>query len=172
MNIFVVHHMPRIAAQSLCDAHVIKMIVESCQLLSTHDRLTGRFSDPSGLFKSTHQQHPCRISLGTNDFNRQWLIHHLHGLLDEYTYRFGKVHKCQAMADTYWPIDAPGMIYSTYELLIDFPLCMPERFKVSPQVGMLKIARIVASYRNYYQHKKQTMKRFKYTRREPPEWLK
>lgn len=45
MNIFVVDADPFVAAQSLCDAHVVKMIVESCQLLSTQDRLNGLYGE-------------------------------------------------------------------------------------------------------------------------------
>ena len=39
MNIFVINMNPFESAKQLCDAHVIKMILESCQLLSTQDRL-------------------------------------------------------------------------------------------------------------------------------------
>ena len=168
MNIFVVDSNPYEAARSLCDAHVVKMIVESCQLLSTHDRLTVRFTDDDGLFKATHIYHPCRTCMDGNESNRKWLIHHLHGLLEEYTYRFGKVHKCQEMANKFWPVDKAERVYNYYSLCTDFPLCMPARFIVGPQLGL---SRVVNSYRAYYQHKKLTMKRFKYTRRDSPDWL-
>ena len=41
MNIFVTDLDPFIAAKNLCDVHIIKMILETCQLLSTQDRLNG-----------------------------------------------------------------------------------------------------------------------------------
>ena len=34
MNIFVVDKNPKIAARSLCDQHVVKMLIENCQMLS------------------------------------------------------------------------------------------------------------------------------------------
>ena len=39
MNIFVLDNDPVIAAQTQCDKHVVKMIVESAQMLSTAHRL-------------------------------------------------------------------------------------------------------------------------------------
>ena len=101
MNIFVLDRDPIKAAQMMCDAHVVKMIVESCQLLSTNDRMHGKFTDPSGLYKSTHISHPCRMCL-VSEYNRAWLICHLSALLAEYTYRFGKVHKSAELHHRYY----------------------------------------------------------------------
>jgi len=39
MNIFYVHKNPIVAAKMLIDKHVVKMIVESAQMLSTAHRL-------------------------------------------------------------------------------------------------------------------------------------
>ena len=39
MNIFVLDEDPTIAAQMQCDKHVVKMIVESAQMLSTAHRM-------------------------------------------------------------------------------------------------------------------------------------
>lgn len=101
MNIFVLDRSPVKAAQMLCDAHVVKMIVESAQLLSTHDRLTGRFDDPSGLYKPTHVNHPCRKCLD-NKFNRAWLICYLDALLSEYYHRYRKTHKTASVYHRYY----------------------------------------------------------------------
>ena len=72
MNIFVLDPSPRIAAQSLCDVHVVKMILESAQLLSTQDRLAGVLHG----YAITHENHPCRICL-SNPANYLWLSAHL-----------------------------------------------------------------------------------------------
>lgn len=48
-----------------------------------------------------------------------------------------------------------------------FPKCMPDEFKV----GGDDIDSVVQSYRNYYKYKQQTLKRFRYTKRDVPEWL-
>lgn len=173
MNIFVLDRDPIKAAQMLCDAHVCKMIVESCQLLSTHDRLTDRFDNPSGLYKTTHQNHPCRVCLHT-EVNRAWLIMHLSVLLNEYMYRFDKIHKSTKLYHMYYyPIVFTPAIQDTFARpstahAYTFPKCMPDEFKV----GGDYIEDVVRSYRNYYKYKQQTMKRFRYTRRDKPDWLK
>ena len=135
MNIFVTDFDPFVAAKNLCDAHVIKMIVESCQLLSTHDKLNG-FGE--NRYKITHQNHPCRKCLD-NEYNYIWLQYHLFGLLKEYTHRYGRIHKCQEMYEKYWKrIDDENLInhkldfVENYTELIDltsFPQCMPIEFQ-------------------------------------------
>ena len=39
MNLFILHNDPVIAAQMQCDKHVVKMIIESAQMLSTAHRV-------------------------------------------------------------------------------------------------------------------------------------
>ena len=174
MNIFVVDADPFVAAQNLCDAHVVKMIVESCQLLSTQDRINGLYGELR--YKETHIKHPCRKCLD-NRYNYTWLCYHLGALLAEYTYRYGKTHKCGQVFQLYWEL--PGIKeYTKYPnaWLCDFcedlryltlPQCMPEQFKNEN----LSIDRTVEAYRKYYRYKRDNLKRFKYTKREPPEWL-
>lgn len=185
MNIFVVDEDPIKAAQSLCDAHVVKMIVESCQLLSTQDRLDNL---TEGRYKSTHVNHPCRKCL-EDYFNWVWLKLHLEGLLQEYTYRFEKVHKCQQMFDSFWKvkwalipplliemegISEDPLLRSKVAYWTHFPQCMPDEYKVAPSIATCISGSIrdnVIAYRNYYKYKAKTLKRFTYTKRELPEWL-
>ena len=123
MNIFVLDRSPQDAARFLCDAHVVKMIVESAQLLSAHDRLNG--TDHG--YKITHENHPCRKSL-ENPANYRWLCSHLRALLAEYTFRYGKIHSTQVLFLNCWnhcrfvhlPEDGP---------LLTLPECMPDEFK-------------------------------------------
>ena len=63
MNIFYVDKDPMIAAQMMCDKHVVKMILESAQLLSTaHRVLDGDdYADSVGLYKIAHKNHPSTI---------------------------------------------------------------------------------------------------------------
>ena len=173
MNIFVVDIDPFIAAESLCDAHVIKMILESCQLLSTHDRLNGLTGD---RYKSTHINHPCRKSL-SNNYNYIWLQYHLYGLCKEYTYRFGKVHKSQSLLDKYWIRKDANDLYTgkldfveNYSELLDstrFACCAKEHKNYIQN----DICDVVKFYRNYYKLKKEKLKHWKYTNREEPRWL-
>ena len=81
MNVFVLDESPVIAAQSQCDKHVVKMIVESGQMLSTAHRMLDGTADrrpsKSGkrliqhwslndvrecvLYKAVHMGHPCTV---------------------------------------------------------------------------------------------------------------
>lgn len=168
MNIFVTSSNPVTAAMNLCDAHVCKMIVESCQLLSTQDSLDGL---TEGRYKSTHINHPCRKCL-ENPWNYLWLCFHLNTLLEGYRYRFHKRHKCREMFDNIWYENIHswqeiGLESWTLAAMSTFPKCMPEEFKT----GGDDISGVIASYKNYYRYKKQTLKRWKYTNKEEPEWL-
>lgn len=181
MNIFVLDRDPITAAQMLCDSHVVKMIVESCQLLSTHDRLINRWDDDSLLYKPTHQNHPCRVCL-YNEANRRWLERHLNALIFEYWVRFGKRHKCTDLLHKYWYVancthcshDHMHGTDAHRRAVVDIcgkqslPKCMPDEFKL----GGEDMDSVVMSYRNYYKHKQKTLKYFRYTNREIPEWLK
>ncbi len=157
MNIFVVDRNPVKAARALCDSHVVKMILESCQLLSTYDFLHGR---PEGRFAPTHRNHPCRVSL-ENPGVRRWLRLHLGALLDEYERRFGRAHACRAMYLKFWKLPGDSGPFRFPENA--FAAVMPERFRRGG---------IVRSYRAYYRYKKQTLLRWNYTRAAEPVWLK
>ena len=85
MNIFVVHENPEIAARSLCDKHVVKMILESVQMLS--------FATPEHLGAKSHYMHPCSIWARQTVGNFEWLQRHAIELLFEYTRRYNKTHK-------------------------------------------------------------------------------
>lgn len=169
MNIFVLDRDPIKAAQMMCDAHVCKMAVESCQLLSTQAHIEERFRDRSGLYKATHINHPCRWAL-TNPYTELWVITHLWALLTEYNFRFGKIHKTSEVYSQYWHCATVPIFAKRDDLIAmcTFPKCMPDEFKV----GWDDIDSVVQSYRNYYKYKQQTMQRFRYTKREMPEWLK
>ena len=157
MNIFAVDPSPEKAAESLCDAHVIKMIVESAQLLSAQDRLSGRDRG----YRLTHAAHPCRRCL-TNPQNYNWLCAHLEALLKEYEYRFGKRHRSGELFREFWS----G--YGSFDpAALTLPKCMPEVFRT----GGDSIDGVVASYRNFYRFKRLELPRFRYTGREAPEWL-
>ena len=102
MNIFVTSPNPRFAAQVLPDKHIVKMPLETCQMLSivaspewgynfgTLPKLDGTaYKTEKGAFRN----HPCTIWAQTN---WSWLIQHGLELCAEYTHRYGKVHSCQS----------------------------------------------------------------------------
>lgn len=146
MNIFVLDHSPVVAAQMQCDKHVVKMILETAQILST---ITG------GPYKPTHQNHPCTAWARETRTNFNWLVRHGLALSAEYTHRYGKRHKCQDV------IEAIGYDTPSDQFPIgctDFVKCMPDEYKVPD---------VVLSYRNYY-HSKARFARW--TKRDVPFW--
>ena len=91
MNIFVTSHCPAESARFLDDKRVIKMVLESAQLLSTAINLNGG----NAPYKTTHQNHPCNIWARESRNNYIWLLEHFAALCEEYTARYGKKHKCE-----------------------------------------------------------------------------
>ena len=71
MNIFYLDSDPYVAAKMHCDKHVVKMILESAQMLSTaHRVLDGdEYADERGLYKMAHKNHPSTIWVRTSTDN-------------------------------------------------------------------------------------------------------
>lgn len=150
MNIFILDKDPIIAAQLQCDKHVVKMILESAQIMSTVANRYGIVSK----YKPTHSKHPCTIWAGNSRQNYEWLSLHALALCEEYTFRYGKKHKSQEVIENLLSVarDIPDC-YS------DFVQCMPEEFKDKD---------VVKAYRKYYNSKTFA----KWTKRETPNWYK
>jgi hypothetical protein len=184
MNIFYVHTDPVIAAQSLVDKHCIKMILESAQLLSTAHRvmdgqkeiITPEF-DPYrpdalrrkktfytlpddreyALYLATHVNHPSAIWCRESVENYLWLVEHFHALLDEYTYRYGKKHKCYNLLLI---LQSPPFNLKEYDMT-PMPCAMDDEYKISDDP--------VVNYRNYYNKGKASL--HKWTKRDAPDWI-
>ena len=176
MNIFVVDESPEVSAQSLCDKHVVKMILESGQMLSTaHRYLDGdlyyemskgdrprkikrwKLNDEreDKLWKATFMHHPCTVWTLKTSENYMWHQKHAIALCKEYTYRYGKVHSAENLIDylSTLPKNIPQ------GNLTEFAIAMPDEFKVKNSVQ---------SYRNYYNGAKSRFA--KWTLRTQPEW--
>ncbi len=138
MNIFVVDEDPQIAARMLCDKHVIKMILESAQMLSTVMHENNVANPP---YRSTHKHHPCTKWAGETMDNYFWLIRHFGTMCHEYTYRYNKVHKCQQ----YFQDFVNAGYHVTPGPLTPFALAMPEQYRCPDAVQ---------SYRHYYRAEK------------------
>lgn len=93
MNIFTTYRSPQESAQALDDKRVIKMALESTQILSTAVYLnTNKIYE--NIYKPTHTKHPCVIWAANTRQNWLWLHEHAVALCSEYSYRYGKSHKC------------------------------------------------------------------------------
>jgi hypothetical protein len=176
VNIFYLSDDPVEAAKWMVDRHVVKMILESAQLLSTaHRYLDGKMlvaQNDNGrkmkrwvlddarelaLYKATHINHPSAVWCRTSVENYLWLVEHFAALLDEYTHRYGKRHKC---SDLLYPLQSPPFNLKEYDRTK--MLCaMPDEYKIS--------ADPVENYRQYYRVGKSRM--HKWTNREAPEWI-
>lgn len=178
MNIFMVDSDPVVAAQSLVDRHVVKMILESAQLLSTAHRLldgeeyigqskTGRKAKRWRLndqrepivYSATHINHPSSVWARTSVQNYNWLVEHMFGLMAEYTHRYDKVHSIQKSQLSYL-LQSPPMNLREFDQTI-MPCAMDIKYQISDDP--------VENYRNYYKQGKQHL--HKWSKRIAPDWM-
>lgn len=90
MNIFYTDICPVKCAQNLDDKRVVKMALETAQLLSTAIHVRGG----SATYKPTHVNHPCSVWARECVGNFTWAYEHFEALLAEYTHRYSKTHAC------------------------------------------------------------------------------
>jgi len=140
MNIFVLDADPYQAAEYQCDKHIPKMVLESCQMLSTaHHVMRPDAKYLAEIYKPTHTNHPCSVWVRQGISNYNWLLKHTVGLMCEFTSRYSKIHKSEEiMRYLIEPPDLPA--HSTA-----FAQAMPDKYKS---------ADAVQSYRNFYFHEK------------------
>lgn len=165
MNIFLLDNDIKKCAEQHVDKHVVKMIVEYAQLLSTaHRVLDGDNNElpddrDTILYKATHRNHPSAVWARESSENYVWLHALLKSLCEEYTFRYEKIHKTQrdGLMDTLGK--APNNIQSLG--ITEFKLAMPDEFKIEKDP--------VASYRNYYNGAKKDL--FRWKKRDKPTWI-
>lgn len=95
MNIFYLDEQPRTAARYHCDKHVVKMVLETAQLLSTAHHELGS----TATYKSTHKNHPSALWVRSSRQHYEWAVELWLALMDEYTARYKKVHACARLID-------------------------------------------------------------------------
>lgn len=118
MNIFVSDPCPTKSAQNLDDKRVIKMTLESAQMLCTalHEHGMSMYAK----YKPTHKNHPCNVWARENNANYEWLLRHFWFLAEEYYFRTGKVHK--SYKDCYYNLSLGAKHIPPGELT-PFPNC-------------------------------------------------
>lgn len=154
MNIFVLDESPVAAAKDHCDKHVVKMVVETAQILSTVHRMNGYVGGE--LFRATHVKHPCTVWAGETSGNYMWTYMLFWALCDEYTARYGKVHAASRLLEPlrFPPGDLPVGGRTP------FVQAMPEDVR-GPDA--------VAAYRDYYRIYKRRFAAWRYSP-EPMWW--
>jgi hypothetical protein len=155
MNIFILHQNPSECAKMYCDKHVVKMLLETAQMLSTTLHECGQ-SDIAP-YKLNHVNHPCSVWARQSLENWVWLRELGKELYKEYKYRYNdKTHK------------SGEVILSLYGVLPDieakgltkFAQALPDKYKNDNPV---------IAYRQYYLGDKQHL--LKYTKRSIPEFI-
>lgn len=177
MNIFYLSENAKACAEMHCDRHVVKMIIEYAQLMSTAHRILDgeeyidttangrkikrwRMKDEqleNGLMKASHVNHPSAIWTRWSRQNYFWLNTMWYYLLREYTHRYGKHHACEK-----------------YELLLYlFPKNLPDRTFEDPPPAMPDYCKVagnsIASYHKYYINEKVRFATWK--NRKVPDWF-
>lgn len=139
MNIFVLDKDPCLAAIYQCDKHVVKMVLETAQLLCT------AFPADKAPYKRTHYNHPCAVWTRQSFANFKWLLDHGIFLAAQYRFRYDRQHKSKEVID--W-------VYNNWDKytnfngfikpgdLTPFVQCMPDQYKISDNP--------IQAYRNYY----------------------
>lgn len=154
MNVFILDYDLEWNVSYYVDKHVVKMILETTQILSTVNRLKGLEEG----YKPTHIHHPCVKWACESSMNYLYLKQLVYHIINEWRYRFNhskyESHKCEYVLMTL------SMPEFDSDYMTEPPQCMPSYCKVPNNV--------VAGYRNYYINEKQKIA--KWTGREVPSW--
>jgi len=158
MNVFYLDADPYIAAQYHCDKHVVKMIIEYAQLMSTAHRILDgnmyidktangrsikrwRINDDREdiLYKASHVNHPSGVWCRSSKYNYDWLYQLFYYLCLEYTSRYKKIHKTEQLLSGILMAAPLNISDSKFS---DPPPAMPNYCKIQNNS--------IASYRKYY----------------------
>ena len=176
MNIFYLDENYETAAKQHLDKHVVKMIIEYAQPMSTAHRVIdgtqwydktaagrriARWEHPNSeqdqiLYKASHINHPSGIWARESFSNYMWLYSLWEELCKEYTHRYGRVHLTQQKLEHILK-NAPMGIKDGP--MTKMPQAMPDEFKQSDSIE---------AYREYYRIAKAKMA--VWTKRETPSW--
>jgi hypothetical protein len=161
MNIFYLDNDPVKCAEMHCDKHIVKMIIEYAQLMSTaHRMLDGEhYIDASSgrriqrwrlqdgdmdavIYKAGHTGHPSAIWTRENAVHYQYVYDLFVACCDEYTLRYGKVHLTDSKLR-----DCLNVLPNNIDLCAwrEPPQCMPDDVKSES---------VIDAYHKYYQEYK------------------
>ena len=139
--------------------HVIKMILETCQLLCGVYHTTSPGVEVP--YKLTHKNHPCALWARTSLQHYDWLMHLGFELCREYTHRYGKVHASNAVLLHLRGLPSPNIPSLGFA---PPPQAMPEVYYRHPNSSSIE------AYRLYYRQEKRHL--FAWKRRDVPEFIK
>lgn len=157
MNIFTVDSDPTIAAQMLCDKHVLSQVRESTVLLCLAlDYCQKPVPIDEKWVHRSYRNHPSTKWARACAGNFDWLLQHGLALASEYTYRYGKIHDCQRYLNKI--VTPDGLDQSALQ---PFAKVVADDCK--------EIEDPIEAYRSYYINHKAYFA--VWTRRKPPTWF-
>ena len=171
MNIFVLSRNVRSCAAMHCDQHVVKIALETAQLLSTSLYLVDgetweKLHSAGRAYKPSHMQHPCALWTRASINNYLWLCRLGIELCEEYTYRFGerrggeKGPRCHKSAAVIRVLREHAPMLPKLRHVTPFAIVVPDDCQVGDAV---------LCYREYYLRHKSAFARW--TKRAPPAWF-
>lgn len=152
MNIFLLDYDKKKCAEYMVDSHVVKMITEHAQILSTAVRLTG----VDAGYKITHKNHPCTIWARQSLSNWLYLRDLTKYVHEEWQYRYNHKNNHKSY-EVILSLPVPDIDDIG---LTDFPQAMPVQYRGTNAVN---------AYRSYYNGDKRHL--FKWKNREVPTWI-
>ena len=149
MNIFVTDPCPIQSARNLPDKHIVKMPLETCQMLSIiySDWYYGvgkLYKSDGTPYRTAHgafRNHPCTQWAAANQYNLAWLIQHGFALCDEYYMRYNKVHTCLDVihqAIRIYNACFDQSVSQSYSKVVDFTRAMPEYLKYDTNITTIQ----------------------------------
>ena len=149
MNIFVTDPCPIQSARNLPDKHIVKMPLETCQMLAIIysdwyygvGKLYKKDGTPYRTQHGAFRKHPCTIWAAANQYNLAWLIRHGYALCTEYALRYDKDHTCfdvieQAERIYHKCFDEPLSVASSK--VTEFTRAMPEYIKYNDRISTIE----------------------------------
>jgi hypothetical protein len=161
MNIFVLDECPMQSARWLCDKHIVKMPLESAQMLSTAHRVIDgdEYADQVKLYKAAYINHPCSKWCRESKMNYRWLYAHFRTLVEEYEDRYQRTHGCRVLLGPLARI--PSGIQAID--LTPPPQAMPQPLRIADNP--------VNAYRNYYLAEKSRIAKWERNPTRIPPWF-
>tara|TARA_R100001163_G_scaffold63819_1_gene56589 strand:+ start:575 stop:1054 length:480 start_codon:yes stop_codon:yes gene_type:complete len=157
MNLFILDSDPWAAAKAHHDKHVVKMILESAQMLCTAHHLASLDPSPH-LYKPCFHNHPCTKWVRENNRNYYWGLNYFIALCFEYSHRYNKIHSSYKKLSALL-VNVPETLDFSSKVT-DFAQAMPDKYKNKDAVK---------AYRDYYKGEK--INQSKWTRRQEPSWI-
>jgi hypothetical protein len=148
MNIFVTDSCPIQSARNLPDKHIVKMPLETCQMLaiiySDWYYGVGKLYKSDGTpYRTAHgafRNHPCTQWAAASQHNLAWLIRHGYALCDEYYARYGKLHTCQDViqqAERIYHRSFDDQLSQSSRKVTSFTRAMPESIKFDTTIDTI-----------------------------------